>query len=99
MKIFDRIMKVRRAVYFRWEGGFYGSCYPTLSGTAIQISLDKHVNSDPVRTYAHECIHILFPTMSERNVRKVESYVWNNITPKQRFLLAKKFYSRKWRTR
>jgi len=99
MTIFQRIMRVRRAVIFRWQDGCYGSCYPTDSDTAIQINLTRHWRCDPIRTYAHECIHILYPTLSERNVRKVEKYVWDNLTSKEQFLLARKLYNRKWRSR
>jgi hypothetical protein len=37
--------------------------------------------------------------MSERNIRKIEKYVWENLTTKEQFLLARKLYNRKWRAR
>jgi hypothetical protein len=99
MRIYERIMKVRRGVVFQWQNGLYGSCYPTVHRTPIVINLEHHWRCDPLSTYIHECIHIIFPKLSERNVRKVERYVWGNITPKEQFFLAKKLYNRKWRAR
>lgn len=99
MKLYDQMMKVRRAVVFRWEDGCYGSCCPTDSDTAITINLARHWRCDPLRTYAHELLHILYPQMSERNIRKIEKYVWENLTTKEQFLLARKLYNRKWRAR
>lgn len=99
MRLFERIMKVRRAVVFRWAEGLYGSCYPTARDTPIEINLERHWRCDPLRTYIHECIHIIYPALSERNVRKVESYVWEHLTTREQFLLARKLYNRRWRAR
>lgn len=99
MTIFERIMKVRRGVVFRWQDGMYGSCWPTDSETVITINLARHERGDPVKTFVHECIHILYPKLSHDMVFRVERRVWNQMTSKERFLLAKKLYNRKWRTR
>jgi hypothetical protein len=37
--------------------------------------------------------------LSERDVRRVEKHVWNKLTAKQHFLIARKLYNRKWRVR
>jgi hypothetical protein len=101
MTIFERIMKIRRPVVFRHESGLYGSCYPTSRQTPIVINLCFHKRGNPVKTYIHECIHILYPPplLSERDVRRVEKHVWNKLTAKQHFLIARKLYNRKWRVR
>ncbi len=98
MTILERIMRVRKAVVFRYEDKLYGSCYPQ-TRCPIVINLNLHWRRDPVRTYIHECLHLLYPTLSERNIRKVEQYVWVKLTSKEQFLLARKLYNRKWRTR
>jgi len=97
MKLYDRIMRIRRAVIFRYESGLYGSCYPLNNKSAIHINLARHWRCDPLRTYIHELCHILYPKMSERNIRKLEKHLWENITTKEQFLLARKLYNRKWR--
>lgn len=98
MKLYDRIMEIRRAVIFRYDKGLYGSCYADDSKTAIRINLEIHWRCDPLVTYIHECCHTLYPKMSERNIRKLTKYVWEHLTAKQQFLLARKLYNRKWRT-
>lgn len=99
MKLFYRILRIRRAVAFRKEEGNYGSCYPVNREEPILINLRLHGHRDPVKTFVHEAIHVLYPDMSERNVRAVENYLWERITARQQFLLAKKLYSRPWRSR
>jgi hypothetical protein len=97
MKLLERMMKIRRAVIFRYEEGLFGSCYPTNSKTAIHINLARHWRCDPLKTYIHELLHILYPTLSEKNIRKLENHVWEHLTTKEQFLLARKLYNRKWR--
>jgi len=99
MSLFDSIMALRKGVVFRWEGECYGSCVPNSKEEPIVINLIRHYRCDPLRTFVHECIHLLHPKLSERNVRKYERYVWNSLTAKQQFLLGKKLYNGKWRTR
>ena len=99
MSIIERIMRIRRPVVFRHESGLYGSCYPETKKSPIVINLCLHKNKDCISTYIHECVHVLYPRLSETNVRRVEKYVWEHLTAKQKFLLARKLYNRKWRTR
>ena len=97
MNIFERVMKIRRIVVFRSEEGHYGFVW-TRSRKPIVINIALHERRIPSRTYLHECLHILYPNLSERNIRALEEWVWNTLTAKQRFLLAKKLYSREWQT-
>ena len=99
MTLFLSIMHVRRAVVFRYEEGYYGSCYPGFSEEPIVINLRLHVNRDPVRTYVHECLHIIFPKFPEKLIRATEKYVWLSLSAKQRFLISRKLYNREWRTK
>lgn len=96
--MFSKIIKIRRAVIFRWEDGCYGSV-TTNSRSPITINIGLHERRIPSRTYLHECIHHLYPLMTERDVRTMEEMIWNTMSSRQRFLLAKKLYNRKWRTR
>ncbi len=99
MTTFERIMRIRRAVVFRFEQDIFGSCYPELVGKPIVINLSRHERNDPVRTYIHECLHILYPNLSEKEIRGMESKVWKSLTSKQRFFLARKLYNREWKVR
>lgn len=97
MTIFQRIMRVRKSVIFRHENGHYGFCW-THSERPITINIGIHERKIPSRTYLHECLHLIYPDMSERDIRHTEQMLWMKLTPKQRFLLARKLYNRKWRT-
>lgn len=97
MCIFERVMKIHRKVIFKKEEGHYGLVW-TGSRRPIVINISLHERRLPSRTYLHECLHILYPDMSERNIRALEDSVWRTLTTKQRFLLARKLYSRKWET-
>ena len=97
MTILQRIMRVHRAVVFRQKKGHYGMVW-TACRDPMVINIALHERRIPSRTYLHECIHIICPTMPERDVRTVEKGIWERMTPHQRFLLARKLYSRKWRT-
>lgn len=96
--LFKRLMGIHRAVVFRRKSGFYGEVY-TNSRNPIVINIGLHERRLPSRTYLHECLHILYPDMSERNIRALEEMTWDTMTAKQRFLLARKLYSREWRTK
>jgi hypothetical protein len=91
-------MKLRRPVTFHLDGKLYGSMW-TESDRPINISIGLHNRRDPVRTFIHECVHILYPNLSEKGVYSIERWMWKHITPKEKFFLAKKLYNRKWRTR
>lgn len=98
MTVFTRVMRIRRGVIFRKEKGLYGCCW-TGKGEphSIIINLSLHERRLPSRTYLHECLHILYPKVSERDIRAMEEMVWNTLTTRQRFLLARKLYYRKWK--
>lgn len=98
MDIFQKVMSVRRGVVFRRKDNFFGWCFPQDREEPIYINLDFHGDTDPVITYLHECLHILFPSLSEELIRKVEKRVWVKLSARQRFLLARKMYRREWRT-
>jgi len=87
---------MNRKVVFHKEEGNYGSV-STLYGGTIVINLAIHARKLPERTFFHECLHCLFPLESERGIRAIEEREWRKFTAKQRFLLAKKLYNRKWR--
>lgn len=105
MSLFSRVMKVKRAVFFRKDSSGKTLNYGSVdieSGkkkTPIIINLSLHERQLPSRTYLHECLHVIFPEMSESNIRALERITWNTMTTKQRFLLAKKLYNRRWRTK
>ena len=105
MTIFNRVMGLRRAVIFRKDCSEEQLNYGSVdieSGrkkTPIIINLSLHERALPSRTYFHECLHVLFPKMSEVDIRAMEEATWQTLTTKQRFLLARKLYNRKWRGR
>ena len=100
MRIVEKILKIRRPVVFHFDEGNYGSMWTERDEPHyININLRLHRYLDPVRTYIHECVHVIFPKLSERNVHKVEHYVWEHLTQKERFLISRKLYSRRWRTK
>ena len=98
MTIFQKVMKIRRAVVFRREKGFYGHAW-TNSTLPISINLPLHARRQPSRTYFHECLHLVFPNLSERDIRAIEEAEWKTLTAHQQFLLARKLYNRKWRAK
>ena len=97
--ILKEIMRVPVSVVFRWEDGVFGSCDGNNKRVPIVINLVLHQKTDAVRTFIHEILHLIRPKMSERNIRKLEKKVWDSLTAKEHFLLAKKLYARKWRAR
>jgi len=98
MTIFEKVMRVRRRVIFRHELGYYGHVWLN-SRKAIVINLMLNERRIPSRTYFHECLHIVFPDLSEREIRTIEEAEWNIMTANERFLLARKLYNRKWKVR
>ncbi len=64
--LFHKIMAVRRPVVFRVRNLMYGWVYPELKGSPIFINIPRHGDEDPTYTYAHECIHCVFP-LSQTN--------------------------------
>ena len=103
MRIVEKILRVRRRVIFHDLGDCYGYIgLPPLKKSEtrdIKINLGLHTRADPVKTYIHECLHAIYPKRPERVIRKIEVWVWKHITPKERFLVARKLYSRRWRTK
>ncbi len=99
MRLFEKLMRIRKAVVFKFKDGRYGHCYPDDNTEPIVINLTYHKRGDVVRTYAHELIHLLYPKASEKRVRQLESLLWARLTSKQKFLLARKLYNRRWRTK
>jgi hypothetical protein len=97
MTDFEKVMRVRKAVVFKWETGYYGSV-TVRSRAPIIINIGLHERRQPSRTYLHETLHVIYPDMSERDIRSLEEVVWRTMTTHQRFLLARKLYNRKWRT-
>ena len=98
MTLYQRIMAVRRPVVFRARHLLYGWVFPELEGSPIFINLSRHGDEDPVITYLHECLHIVFPDLSEADIVKLTTNVWSKLTSRERFLLARKLYNRKWST-
>jgi hypothetical protein len=96
--IFQKVMAVRKAVVFRKRELLYGWCYPSLKDEAIYINLERHGNEDPAVTYLHECLHIIYPTLSEAMIIKLTLKVWNRLSSHQRFILSRKLFAREWRT-
>jgi hypothetical protein len=100
MKVVERILKIRRAVAFRLDDGSYGSVWTEkYEPRYININIKAHDNRDPVRTFVHECLHILYPDLAHKGIYAMERWVWKRLTPKERFLLSKKLYNRRWRAR
>lgn len=99
MRLFQKLLRIRRPVVFRFADGLYGYCYPGFKTEPIVINLVYHKRGDVVKTYLHELLHIQFPKASEQRVRKLESLLWARLSSKQKFLLARKLYNRRWRTR
>lgn len=76
----------------------YGWVFPELKRSPIFINLTRHGDEDPTITYAHECIHCLFPEMSEEEVTKLTEKLWSALSPRQRFTLSRKLFRRAWET-
>lgn len=96
--LFRKVMAVRRPVVFRARHLFYGWVFPEIERGAIFINLSMHGKEDPVETYAHECIHCIYPEKSEEEVVALTDKLWSSLTARERFLLSKKLYNRKWQT-
>lgn len=98
MTLYQKIMAIRRPVVFRARLLLYGWVFPEIDGDPIYINLSRHGDEDPVITYLHECLHIVYPKLSEERIIQITTRVWSGLTSQERFLLSRKLYSRKWRT-
>ena len=103
LTLIQRVMAVNNPVIFRAEWRTYGHVLVPTNGDRstepIYINLGLHDRKIPAKTYLHECLHVIYPLYSELEIIHLENKVWESLTAKQRFLLAKKLYNRKWRTR
>lgn len=59
------------------------------------IRIDLKRNTNPIRVYLHELIHVKHPDWSETKVIKMERKIWKRMTHKQVFYLGKRLFSRK----
>ena len=96
--LFNQIVGLRTKVVFRYiDTVTLGQTEPEYDGKTISIDLGKNANVG--RTYIHECLHYLFPELSETEVWKLEREVWNSLTPKQKFFVYKRVFNRRYRHR
>jgi hypothetical protein len=96
--LYQKIMAVRRGVAFRKMKDTCGWCFVEDHKSPIFINLNIIGEQDPAITYIHECLHIIYPTKEEDEILKLEEKVWKTLTARQRFLLSRKLFNRKWRT-
>ena len=61
-----------------------------------EIKIDLKRNTNPVRTYVHECLHLKYPEWSETRVLKTEREIWKRMSNRQVFELGKRLFNRKW---
>ena len=74
--------------YTLGEGLFGQQC-----GKEVWISLMR--NNPPARNYVHECLHLIYPKMSEHDVQLWESVIWRRLTHRQRLRLYRKMFNRR----
>lgn len=96
--LFRRILAIRRPVVFRKRHLLYGWVFPQIEGDPIYINLERHGDEDPTVTYLHELLHCVYPEKSEDDIVKLTERVWAALSSRQRFILSKRLFSRKWRT-
>jgi len=60
-----------------------------------QVIIDLKTNTNPIRTYLHELLHLEHPTWSETRILKAERRIWKKMTHEEIFLLGKRLFSRK----
>jgi hypothetical protein len=96
--LFRKVMGVRRPVVFRRSLLLYGWVFPEIEGSPIFINLDRHGDEDPTITYLHENLHVIYPDMSEEDIQILTRRAWDSFSSRQRFLLSRKLFNRKWRT-
>lgn len=90
----NQILKLKTRVFFRHLPDAFGQTEPE---HPMGISIDLKKRSPPARTYVHECLHLIFPEKSEREIIRLEREVWNAATPKQKFHLYKRVFNRRYR--
>lgn len=96
--LFIKVMAVRRPVVFRARVLLYGWVYPEIPGDPIYINLSRHEKDDPTETYLHECLHVIYPEKSEKDIVALTERMWKSMSARQRFLLSRKLFARAWRT-
>lgn len=96
--LYKKIMAIRRPVVFRASRLLYGWVHTGIPKDPIYINLAQHGIQDPTETYAHECLHVLFPDKTEEEIVSLTDKFWHSMTSHQRFLLSRKLFARQWRT-
>jgi hypothetical protein len=62
-----------------------------------QIVVDLGGATNPAKIYIHECLHVLYPDWTEKEVYRAEVRLWRKTTRHERYLLYRKLFSRKYR--
>lgn len=92
----DRLLALRvKVVFKKLPKKVYGWVWQ--EERHIEIDLRKPVN--PVRTFFHELIHILYPDKCETAIWRIETRLWARLKDEDIFNLGRKMYNRKFKNR
>ena len=64
---------------------------------AGEIRIDLKRNSNPVRTYLHEQLHLKHPEWKEWRIMLKERKIWKKLTNQQVHQMGKRLFNRKWK--
>jgi len=85
-------MKLKRAkVCFHHVNYALGDVHPKFD----RIRIDLKRNTNPIRTYIHEQLHLKHRDWKEWKVLKIERRIWKRLTQEQVRQLGKRLFSRK----
>lgn len=96
--LYIKVMAVRRPVVFRARHLLYGWVHVEIYNDPIYINLSRCGDEDPTITYLHECLHCVYPEKPEEEIEDLTTRLWASLSSRQRFLLSKKLFNRKWKT-
>ena len=63
------------------------------------ISIDLLKRTDPARVFLHELLHRTYLDRSEYAILALERHMWTHSSQRERYLLYRTLFMRKWRTR
>lgn len=62
-----------------------------------EIRIDLKRNTNPIRTYLHEQLHLKHPDWKEWRVLREERRVWKRLTHKQIHQIGRRLFNRKFK--
>lgn len=56
------------------------------------ITIDLTKNTNPLRTYIHELLHLKFPSKNEKEIYKLEIKTWKQMSATERLRMYRKLF-------